>query len=94
MFKCRVCKSMHSVQPSRLCVFHPAVIAFLYDRGVTTRWHAEDLDGLEHLGEHDPSYDLEIVSADPHRVSVTVTLDGDNLRVTFDESVAVVDTSR
>ena len=94
MFRCRVCKSMHSVRPSRLCVFHPAVIAFLYDRGVTTRWHAEDLDGLEHLGEHDPSYDFEIISEDPHRVAVTVTLDGDDLRVTFDESVTVVDTSK
>lgn len=94
MFQCRACGSIHSVRPSRLCVFHPAVIAFLYDRGVTTRWHAEDLDGLEHLGDHAPSYDTEIVSADPHRVAVTVTLDGDDRRVAIDESVTIVDSSR
>lgn len=94
MFRCRVCDSMHSTRPSRLCVFHPAVIAFLYDHGVTTRWHAEEFDGLEHLGEHDPSYDLDVVSEDPLRVVVTVSLDGDDLRVTFDESVTVVDTAR
>lgn len=93
MFRCHVCESMHSVRPSRLCVFHPAVIAFLYDRGVTTHWHAEKLNGLEHLGGHDPSYDVDIVSEDPPRVAVTVSLDGDDLRVVFDESVTVVETT-
>lgn len=94
MFRCRVCKSMHSAQPSVLCAFHPAVTAFFYDHGVTTRWHAEELDGLEHLGEHDPSYELEVVSEDPPQVIVTVTLDSDELRLTFDESVTVIDASR
>lgn len=94
MFRCRVCKSMHSVRPSRLCVFHPAMIAFLYDHGVKTRWHAEELDGLEYLGDHDPSYDSEIASEDPLRLTVTVSLDDENLQLTFDESVTVVDTNR
>jgi hypothetical protein len=66
------------------------MIAFLYDHGVTTRWHAEELDGLEHLGDHDPSYDSEIDSEDPLRLTVTVSLDDENLQLTFDESVTVV----
>lgn len=94
MFRCRVCESTHFARPSVLCVFHPAVIAFFYDRGVTTRWHAEELDGLEYIGDHDPSYEMEIVSEDPHRVAVTVALDGEELRVTFDGSASIVDATR
>lgn len=93
-FQCTVCKSTHSVQPSVLCVFHPATIAFYYNHGVTARWHAEELDGLAYLGEHEPTYDEEVVSQDPPRVVVTINLDGDEFHLTFDESVTVVETSR
>lgn len=92
-FRCGVCKAVHVALPSVLCVFHPAVIAFFYDHGMTPRWHAEELDGLEHLGGHEPEYEREVVSDDPPRVGVTVTIDGDELQLIFDDSVTVVEVS-
>lgn len=90
-FQCRVCKDFHGTTPDVLTVFHPAVIAFYYDHGVSPRWHAEKHAGFSYVGDHDPDHDLELVSEDPPRVAVTISLDGDELRMTFDETVTVVD---
>ena len=94
VFQCRVCKDSHAAAPSVLCAFHPAVIAFYYEHGVATRWHAEGFKNLSDIGKYDPVYKQEIISDDPPRVAVAITLAGDELRLTFDKSVTVIDVSR
>ena len=94
VFQCRVCKDSHAAAPSVLCAFHPAVIAFYYEHGVATRWHAEGFKNLSDIGKYDPVYKQEIISDDPPRVAVAITLAGDELRLTFDKSVTVTDVSR
>ena len=89
-FQCRVCKDFHGTTPAVISVFHPAVIAFYYDHGVSPRWHAEEYDGLTYVGDHDPEHETELVSEDPPRVAVTISLGDDELRLTFDETVTVV----
>lgn len=90
-FQCRVCKDFHGTTPEVLCVFHPAVIAFYYDHGVSPRWHADEYDGLTYVGNYEPRHETELVSEDPPQVEVTITLDGEELRMTFDETVTVID---
>jgi DNA-binding transcriptional ArsR family regulator len=89
-FECRVCKDHHVTTPAVLTVFHPAVIAFYYDHGVSPRWHAREFDGLPQVGKDDVDHEMAMVSDAPSRVEVTISLDGDELGVIFDESVAVV----
>lgn len=89
-FQCRVCKDFHGTTPEAISVFHPAVVAFYYDHGLSPRWHVEERDGITDDGDHDVEFVTELVSADPPQVEVTITLDGDELRLTFDEMVSVV----
>lgn len=90
-FQCRVCKDFHGTTPDVLCVFHPAVIAFYYDHEVSPRWHADDYDGLTYVGNHEPDHETELISEDPPQVEVRITLDDEELQVTFDETVTIID---
>lgn len=93
-FECRVCKDHHVTTPAVLTVFHPAVIAFYYDHGAAPRWHAREFDGLPQVAEDDVDHEMALVSEDPLRIKVTISLDGDELGVTFDETVSVVGVDR
>lgn len=90
-FQCRVCKDYHGTTPAVVSVFHPAVIAFYYDHGIAPRWHADEYDGLTLVGVHDPEHEMSSVSKDPPEVEVEITLDGDELRLRFDETLSVVE---
>jgi hypothetical protein len=89
-FECRVCKDHHVTTPAVLTVFHPAVIAFYYDHGVSPGWHAREFDGLPQVAGDDLDHEMAMVSGDPPRVEVSINLDGDELGVTFDETVSVI----
>jgi len=89
-FECRVCKDHHVTTPAVLTVFHPAVIAFYYDHGVSPGWHAREFDGLPQVADDDLDHEMAMVSGDPPRVEVSINLDGDELGVTFDETVSVI----
>lgn len=89
-FSCRVCKDFHGTTPEVVSVFHPAVSAFYYDHGVTPEWHAGEYDDLTR-GDREPEFETTYVSENPARVAVSVSLAGDELRLTFDETVSVVD---
>lgn len=89
-FQCRVCKDFHGTTPATISVFHPAVVAFYYDHGLSPRWHAEESDDTTHDGDQDPDYMTDLVSTDPPRVEVTITIDDDELRLTVDGTVTVV----
>lgn len=93
-FECRVCKDHHVTTPAVLTVFHPAVIAFYYDHDVSPRWHAREFEGLSRADEVDVAHEMATVSEEPSRVEVTIGLDGDELGVTFDETVSVVSVDR
>lgn len=93
-FECRVCKDHHVTTPVVLTVFHPAIIAFYYDHGLSPQWHAREFDGLPQASEDDLDHEMAMVSEDPVRVEVTISLNGDDLRVTFDETASVVSVDR
>lgn len=92
-FLCTVCKHHHQLAPWWLVVNHPAVVAFYYRRGLPLLYE----DGVEFQPRIESNlqtnHDQELVSTDPPRVRVTVRYDGDELRLTLDEDLNVVELS-
>lgn len=94
VFQCRVCKDYHATKPTVLAIFHPAVLAFYEELGVSTRWHVSDFESVKHVVKLVTDHEMTLVQEDPPRVRVTITREGDEIRLTFDESVTVVDVRR
>lgn len=90
-FQCRVCKDHHGTAPASIPLFHPAVVAFYHDHGVSTQFHADDFQSVQRVMELMTDHDMKVVSEDPPRVEVIVSRDGDEIRLTLDETVSVVD---
>jgi hypothetical protein len=93
-FECRVCKNHSVASPKGLALFHPAVVAFYEAHDVSTRVRADDFEGAKRVFDLVDGHAMELVSDDPPRVAVTADLDGDEVRLTFDETVRVVDVRR
>jgi len=91
-FECPVCKQHHEVPPRTLVIHHPAVIAFYHDRGVAFQYADTGVAGVQERGELIAGHEQSVVGMDPPRVRVTIEYAGDELAVTLDEDVAVVDT--
>jgi hypothetical protein len=89
-----VCKNHSVSSPKALALFHPAVIGFYDRRGVSTRIRADDFDSAKRVFELLDDHDMAVESEDPPRATVTAAYDGDAIRVTFDETVSVVDVRR
>ncbi len=94
-FRCRVCKAAHYTTPTMLALFHPAVIAFYDEHGVSTQWHADDVESVTRVQDLvTDHHEMAVVAEDPLRVEVTVALDGTDRRLTFDETASVIDVDR
>lgn len=90
-FQCRVCKDFHGTTPEVVSSFHPAVIAFFYEHGMSPRWHAQEFDDLSQGDDKNPEYETTLLSKDPPQIDVSISLDNDELRMTFDETVSIVE---
>lgn len=93
-FVCRLCKFFAVPNPGWLPLFIPAVSSFYDDHGVSTRVQAGDFESARRV--YGLIYDHEWVrrSEAPPRIDVVASRDGDSIRVTFDDTVAVVDIQR
>jgi hypothetical protein len=85
---CEVCRSRWQIPTLFYPTTHPAVIAFYYDHGIEfdSASHEKRVTLLDYVEE--------VISADPFRFQTTIPLEGDELRVTFDEQLSVVDVSQ
>jgi hypothetical protein len=93
-FECRICEDHDIVTPKRLSLFHPTVIALYDDHGISTRVQADDLGSARRVFDLMTDQGVEIVSEDPLRVAVIPSVNGDEVRVTIDETASIVDVSR
>lgn len=89
---CTVCKSSGHGSPGIKVLFHPAVVAFFYERGVDIGFTGDtdfaSVVGLLNLVEE---FEETVESVDPLRIRVTASHDGDELHLTLDEEMNVVD---
>lgn len=88
-FECRVCKNHNISSPKALALFHQAVSAFYDNHGVSTRFRADEPESVRQVFELMDTHHVELVARDPPRAEVTITLDEDEIRLTFDDSVTV-----
>jgi len=94
-FRCPVCKRHSLLTPSCswLAMHHPAVVAFYYDRGVPLQHESDDSGNFQPRYQdidHGTEMDYELLSADPPRVRVTFRHEDDELELTLDEDVNVI----
>ena len=85
---CRRCKASERGPLTITILTHSAVTAFYHDHGIDHRFETWDAfrRGL--------TVEEEVLATDPLRVRLTVSCQGDRLRLTLDESLDVVDAVR
>jgi DNA-binding transcriptional ArsR family regulator len=93
-FQCRICEDHDIVDPKRLPLFHPTVIAFYDDHGISTRAQVDDLECARRLFDLMTDHEGELLSDEPLRVAIIASVDDDEVRVTIDETASIVDVSR
>jgi hypothetical protein len=92
MFTCTVCK-YESVPDPRVPVgFHPAVIDFYADHDIRI-CDLTDPESVVRMERLLRDQSAELVSRDPARVRVTIRHGDDELQLTYDEAVNVIDVS-
>lgn len=93
-FRCRICKDATTTSPMALALSHPAVVAFYENHGVSMRFTVDDVESGKRIESLVDGHHLDVVSTDPVRVTVTVSYEGDEIALTFDETASVVDVHR
>lgn len=93
-FACTVCNHTKLWGIVPLSVIHPAGIAFCWEHGIELRFGGHDLEPLKQLFDLYRKSALEVRSHEPPRVSVILRTGGDELDVTFDSDLDVVEVSR
>lgn len=93
-FQCRICKNHSVSSPKGLALFHPAVIAFYNDHGVSTRVQADDFESAGRVFSLMDDHRIELIGEEPTRVAVTASFDEDEICLTFDKTASVVDVRR
>lgn len=93
-FECRICSDYGTTLPKRLALFHPTVVSFYDDHDVSIRVRADDYEAAKRVHDLMDDHAESVVSEDPPRVAVTVEYAGDEIRLTFDETVHVVEVDR
>lgn len=68
--------------------------SFYDDRGVSTRVQADDFESARRVYALIYDHEWDLLSEDPPRIAVTASRDDDQIRLTFDEAISVVDVQR
>lgn len=92
IYNCLVCKNAFGAPPSAVVVQHPAVISFYHDHGIDYQFNPS-FDDMTNLLEIVQGHEQELVSTSPSEVLVTVQYAGDELNLTLNDEMCVVDVS-
>ncbi len=90
---CQVCGHWDIVPVDFCLAFHPEVVGFYYDHGVSIWWEVDDISTLRQIRELIQA-DIELTATDPPRVRVTFSCDDDILQLTLTDGLTVVDTEQ
>lgn len=93
-FECLTCKNHNVSSPKALALFHPSVVGFYDSHDVSTRLRADDAESVRRVFELMESHEVDLTADDPPRADVTINRGGDEIRLTFDETVSVVDVNK
>lgn len=90
-FQCRICKNHNVSTPKALAMFHPEVVAFYHNHGISTRIRADDSESVRRVFGLMDDHAVEVIAEEPARAEVAASIDGDEIRLSFDETVSIVD---
>lgn len=95
-FVCTVCKNeaIASIIPLLLKVRPPSVAAFYLEHGIELGYNTLHSETASLLQELKKDADQELVSTDPPRVRVTIRHEGDELRLTLDSDLNVINDTK
>ncbi len=88
---CTICKNTGHGPPGPNLVLHPRVVAFYANRGFEIGYNTTDFAAIVRILQAMSDHQQELVSTDPPRVRVTIRYEGDELCLTIDDSMNVVD---
>jgi DNA-binding transcriptional ArsR family regulator/transcription elongation factor Elf1 len=91
---CTVCKYWNAGPVQVATIDHPAIHVFYADHGIDLRNHVSDVDGFRRKWQLIWGMDHTVVSTDPVEILITVPCDGDELQLTMDGDLEVVDIDR
>ena len=88
---CTICKNAGHGPPGPNLVLHPRVVAFYANRGFEIGYNTTDFETIVRILQTMSDHQQELVSTDPPQVRVTIRYEGDELCLTIDDSMSVVD---
>lgn len=88
---CRVCKHWGVSPPSSVAILHPRAVAFYQSHGIDIGYPIGRTDRVPRFWELMTAQKQELVSGDSPRVRVTISHAGEELRLTFDESMRLLE---
>lgn len=88
---CRVCKHWGVSPPSSVAILHPRAVAFYQSHGIDIGYDIGRPDQVARFWELMTGQEQELVSVDPPRVRVTIRYAGEELRLTFDEHMTLLE---
>jgi len=88
---CTICKNAGHGPPGANLVLHPRVLTFYANHGLEIGYNTTDFETIVRILGAMSSHQQELVSKDPPRVRVTIRYEGDELCLTVDDSLNVID---
>lgn len=88
---CTVCKNAGHAPPGGNLFLHPRVQAFHVEHGLEIGYDTNTFERIKGMIESMSNRETEVVSTEPLRLRVTLRAGGDELRLTIDESMNVID---
>ena len=92
-YVCSVCKHSASYPAWAAAFDHPAIVAFYHEHGFDMTYGLEDPEVCSQLFDRFRK-EQTLVSTDPLRVRVTVSCDGEEMFLTLNEDLTVIDIAR
>jgi hypothetical protein len=90
-YDCSVCKHGDSYPVDAVIYDHPAVIAFCYEHDIEHTFDLRDPDACARLWEHITDRKYTLLSENPVRIRVTVPGEDENLQLTLNEHLEVIE---
>lgn len=89
--RCTVCKTTHMAPPRLFLAYHPAVIAFYHEHGITIQYGRTTVETFTDITEHVLEAKQEVISNDPPQVRVTFTHNDDTISLTLESDLKVIE---
>lgn len=90
-YVCSVCKHGDSYPVHAAIYDHPAVVGFCHEHGIENTYDLADATACSRLWDNLLAREYALVSEEPVRIRITIPGDGEQLELTLDRDLGVID---